>query len=461
MKTRTTILLLVGGLAALATTFVLVTRKPAVTDRPNILLIVSDDQGYADAGFMGSKEILTPNLDELAASGTRFTNAYASHPFCSPTRAGLLTGRYQQRFGHEGNPLYDPAYHQGLPLTEKLLPEYLAAAGYTTAWIGKWHLGTAPEFAPGKRGFQETFGVSGGSHFYLDWKVDNNIDNSSYIERNGAPIDVPQEHLTTVFGHEAAAFVRRQPQGKPWFLYFALTAPHVPHQPTVERRKRFADIPDLKRRLYAAQISLMDDAIGETIDALRESGQYENTLVIFLGDNGGATKAAASNGSLRNGKGSVYEGGVRVPYVVSWPAQLDSGETDKRMVSSLDVFATALAVANVPMPTDKKYDSINLIPFLSGENSGELHPQLFWRSGNLGAMREGDWKLVHKVGRPPQLYNLDSDIGENNNRAQEKPELVIHLDTLLSNWNSELIDPVFVGLNLDRNGKEIKTDEEK
>ena len=455
MKTRSVVLLLSASVVVLATTVFFVTLPAPVTGPPNILLIVSDDQGYADAGFQGSKDIETPHLDRLAAAGIRFSNGYASHAYCSPTRAGLLTGRYQQRFGYEGNPLYDPSLHQGLPLTEKLLPEYLAAAGYATGWIGKWHLGSAPEFAPGKRGFQETFGVIGGNHAYLDWQTDNTVEVSSALERNGVAIDAPQEHLTTVFGQEAAAFVERHQEGKPWFLYLALTAPHVPHQPTIERRKQFAHIPDLKRRLYAAQVSLMDDAIGATLDALHDTQQLDNTLVIFLSDNGGAIKTGADNAPFRAGKGSIYEGGVRVPYVISWPARLDDAGTDSRMVSSLDVFATALAAAGVAMPTDKKYDSVNLIPFLNGENTSTPHAQLFWRSGKLSAVREGKWKLVRKGDNEIQLYDLELDSSEQHNLASQRQNRVAELNTLLSNWNSELMEPLFVGFSTDRDGNEI------
>lgn len=459
MKTRSVVLLVLASSILLATGVFFFTRKPAVTERPNILLIVSDDQGYADAGFQGSKDMETPHLDKLADAGIRFTNGYASHSYCSPTRAGLLTGRYQQRFGHEGNPLFDPTLHQGLPLSETLLPEYLAKAGYATGWIGKWHLGSAPEFAPGKRGFQETFGVIGGNHAYLDWQTDNTVEISSALERNGVAIDAPQEHLTTVFGHEAVAFVQNhQQKGKPWFLYLAFTAPHIPHQPTIERRKHFAHIPDLKRRLYAAQVSLMDDAIGDTLTALRETGQLENTLVIFLSDNGGVVKTGASNSPLRGGKGSIYEGGVRVPFVISWPAQLDDSETDDRPVSSLDVFATALAAAGVAMPTDKKYDSVNLIPYLKGDNANSPHPQLFWRSGKMRAVREGDWKLLRKGEQPAQLFDLSHDSSEEHDLASQQPQQVEQLSALLDSWNSELVAPLFVGLNLDRNGNEIPSD---
>ena len=236
--------------------------------QPNILVIVADDHGYADVGFHGCKDIPTPHVDRLAREGVRCTSGYVSHPFCSPTRAGLLTGRYQQRFGHEKNPRYDPDDHaEGLPLSERLLPEFLGQAGYKTGWIGKWHLGAAPEFRPEKRGFAETFGFIGGGHNYINWQVNPRNEYTVPIERNGTPVAVT-EHLTTAFGKEAADFVKRH-QGEPWFLYLAFNAPHLPHEPTRERLARFSAIADLTRRRYAAQVSLMDDAIGDALEALR------------------------------------------------------------------------------------------------------------------------------------------------------------------------------------------------
>ena len=263
------------------------TAAPA--DKPNILLIVSDDQGFADLGFQGSKDIPTPQLDRLAREGMRFSNGYVTHPFCSPSRAGILTGRYQQRFGHEQNPWYDVNDHrEGLPTTEKLLPEFLHNVGYATGWIGKWHLGAAPEFRPEARGFTETFGFLGGGHHYLNWKphpIDTGPEYNVSILRNGQPVDVTN-HLTLAFGDEGAAFVRRH-ESEPWFLYLAFNAPHAPLEPTPERLEKFNSIADPSRRKYAAQVSLLDDAAGEVLAALRETGQEKRTLVFFFSDNGG------------------------------------------------------------------------------------------------------------------------------------------------------------------------------
>lgn len=417
----------------------------AAPARPNVLLIVSDDQGYADAGFQGAKDIPTPHLDRLAAAGTRFTNGYVSHAFCSPTRAGLMTGRYQQRFGHERNPFYDPSdRREGLPLTETLLPQRLQPAGYVTGWIGKWHLGAAPGLRPEQRGFAETYGFIGGGHRFREWQENLAVEYTVPIERNGRRVEAPA-HLTETFGREAAAFVRRHP-AQPWFLYLAFNAPHTPHEPTPERLARFAAIADPVRQKYAAQLSLMDDAIGETLAALRETGQERRTLVFFFSDNGGPiTVNGSRNTPLRGAKGQLYEGGVRVPFLLAWPERIPAGRTDDRVVSSLDVFATALGVAGVPMPVDRKYDGVNLVPFLTGEESGAPHERLFWRNAALLAVREGDWKLVRGAGPRDELYNLRNDIGETQDLAAAQPAIAARLAAALDAWNKELIDPVFQG----------------
>jgi arylsulfatase A-like enzyme len=427
----------------------------STNDRPNILLIVSDDQGYADLGFQGSKDIPTPNLDRLASEGLRFSNGYVSHPFCSPSRAGLLTGRYQQRFGHENNPYYDVNDHrEGLPTTETLLPQFLKDAGYVTGWIGKWHLGAAPEFHPENRGFMETFGFLGGGHHYLNWTPEPNGigDQASYfgpILRNGQPVTVTN-HLTIAFGDEGAAFVNRH-KDQPWFLYLAFNAPHSPNEPTKERLARFASIKDHKRRTYAAQVSLLDDAVGNVLSALHESGQDKRTLVFFFSDNGGQTMTnsweGASNAPLRAGKGTVYEGGMHVPFVMSWPGTLPAGRTYDLPVSSLDVFPTALALAGAPMPTNKIYDGVNLIPYLTGANTNAPHDLLFWRMGldQQFAVRDNDLKLVRLRNKPEELYNLANDLVETNDLSGIQTNELEKLEAELNAWNKQMIPPAFPG----------------
>jgi arylsulfatase A-like enzyme len=435
-------LLLLGALACFQ-----VLKTFAADEKPNVLIILSDDQGYSDTGFQGSKDIPTPNLDRLAHEGLRCTSGYVSHPYCSPTRAGLMTGRYQARFGHEHNPRYDQNDHrEGLPTSEKLLPQFLQAAGYATGWIGKWHLGAAPEFLPQNRGFQETFGFIGGIHHFQNWKVDPTKEANLPLYRNGQEVEVT-ENLTVAFGHEAAGFVQRH-QKEPWFLYLAFNAPHDPEEPTAERLARFANIEDRKRRAYAAQVSLLDDAIGETLNTLRETGQEKRTLVFFFSDNGapfgdghgGSVPNGGVNTPLRDGKHSVYEGGVRVPFVVSWPSHLPAGRDYDLPVSSLDVFATALASANIPMPTDRPYDGVNLIPYLKGEKTDAPHPQLFWRLNERlqAAARSGPWKLVRDGTWRPQLFDLATDISESHDASNQNAQATSEVNNALDTWMKQM-----------------------
>ncbi len=418
----------------------------AADRKPNILVILSDDQGYNDIGFNGGKAVPTPNLDALAASGVRCTSGYVSHPFCSPTRAGLLTGRYQQRFGHENNPAYDPTDKvAGLPLTETLFPQLLRTAGYKTGWVGKWHLGATPAHTPWARGFDQTYGFIGGGHAYSGWAIDVKKEYNVPLTRDGQATQEAPAHLTEAFGQEAAAFVTRN-AGAPWMLYLAFNAPHTPHMPTVEREKQFAHVKDPERRKCLAQISLLDDAVGTVMKALAASGQTQDTLVFFFSDNGGTPPAlGADNTPLRGYKGGVYDGGIRVPFVVSWPGRLKAGSTYASPVSSLDVAATALTIAGAPLPTERKLDGVNLIPYLDGSASGLPHANLFWRTGGgqSYAVRAGDWKLVRNGKQPDELYDLSTDISETKNLAAAKPEVAARLAADLAAWDKELIAPLF------------------
>lgn len=412
--------------------------------QPNLLILFADDLGYADVHCTGPDgRPLTPHLDRLARSGLRCRNGYVTHPYCSPSRAGLLTGRQQQRFGHENNPVYDPLdEREGLPLAERILPQFLKDAGYRTAWIGKWHLGASPAHTPQARGFDETFGFIGGGHRYRNWKPDGR-QYTLPLTRNGREsADVPA-HLTAALGEEAAAFIKRNPD-RPWLLYLAFNAPHTPHEPTAEREARFAGVSDAGRRRYLAPVSLMDDAIGAALQALEASGQTNRTLVFFLGDNGGGPNA--SNLPLRAMKGTLYEGGVRVPFLVSWPGKLPAAATCDPPVTSLDIFATSLALAGVPLPTDRPYDGVNLIPHLAGEVAAAPHERLFWRTmARNHAVREGDWKLVRMSGRPAELYDLSTDPAETMDLAAEQPAVTARLSAALDAWDRELINPVFPG----------------
>jgi arylsulfatase A-like enzyme len=420
--------------------------------KPNIVVIVGDDMGYADLGVHGCQDIPTPHIDSIANAGVRCTSGYVSGPYCSPTRAGLLTGRYQQRFGHEFNPgrgrggAGGSATPPGLPLSEKTLADRLKAAGYATGLVGKWHLGGAPEFHPQKRGFDEFYGFLGGAHSYRPGS-------KPLILRGSEKID-EQEYLTDALGREAAAFIDRH-KAEPFFLYLAFNAVHTPMEATDDRLAKFAGIADEKRRTYAAMMSAMDDAIGRTLDKLRETGLEQNTLVFFISDNGGpmmrgTTVNGSNNAPLRGSKRTTLEGGVRVPFFVKWPARLPAGKTYDEPVIQLDILPTALAAAD-EAPSRKDFDGVNLLGFLDG-SGGRPHDALYWKLGRQMAVRDGDWKLVRydpavdgEPGPPTKmrLYNLADDVGESQDLSAQYPQKAEQLHNDWKLWNAKNVKPLW------------------
>jgi arylsulfatase A-like enzyme len=421
-----------------------VAAEARVSEKPNILLIVADDLGYADVGFHGGKEIPTPHIDSVAAGGVQFTNGYVTCPVCSPTRAGILTGRYQQRFGHEFNPggvNQKNSEELGLPLSETTIADALRDAGYRTAVIGKWHLGGDRKRHPLRRGFDHFYGFLGGAHPYVP--TGKGGQGGGPIYRDDTQIDAPA-HLTSEFGKKAAEYVSEK-NDKPFFLYLTFNAVHNPLQPDEEHLARFAKIQDPQRRSYAALLSGLDDAIGSVLTALKESGKLEDTLVFFVSDNGGPQdKNGSDNTPLSGDKGTVLEGGVRVPFVVQWQGHLPVGKKVDAPVNSLDISATAAAAAGAKFGSDeKKIDGIDLIPYITGEAQGDPHESLFWRFGTQRAIRQGDYKLRQQGDEPPQLFNLVNDIGETKDLSSERPELVKKLDAAYAEWNSELAEPLW------------------
>lgn len=409
--------------------------------RPNVLVIVADDLGFADPGFQGGTDIPTPHLDGLARTGTRCTNGYVSCPVCSPTRAGLYTGRYQQRFGHEFNPgqLTDAEQAQfGLPTTEITLADHLKKAGYHTGLVGKWHLGFSEQFQPAQRGFDESFGFLGGAHTYLPGKDGR----TKGIFRNGREIQ-EEAYLTDAFAREAAAFIERN-AANPFLLFLTFNAVHAPLDTRPDKLEQFKHIADPKRRAYAAMLSSLDDAVGRVLGQLDQSAVASNTLVFFISDNGGPTQANASQNTPLNGvKATVWEGGIRVPFVVRWPGQIPAGATYDEPVISLDVFATASAAAGVSLPSDRSYDSVNLVPYLHGDNRTSPHPALFWRFGPQHAIRKGSYKLLALRDGEEHLFDLSQDIGEKTDLRDQRPEVVAQLKAEYSQWNSELHKPLW------------------
>lgn len=419
-------------------------QETPAPQRPNLIMIVADDLGYADVGCQEqSKDVRTPHLDAMAAAGVRFTDAYVSGPVCSPTRAGLLTGRYQQRFGFEQNPL-GPAEEQvfGLPLDEITLPQQLKAMGYVTGIVGKWHQGTRPEMHPQKRGFDEFYGFLGGAHRYI-----NNAEpqeGSNAIQRNGQAVG-EAEYLTDAFTREAVDFIDRH-HAEPFFLYLPYNAPHTPMQAPEKYLSRFPEVKRPKRRNLLAMLAAVDDGVGRIMETLREHDLEENTLVVFFSDNGGPTRANASrNTPLRGTKGTTLEGGIRVPFMLQWKGRLPEGRVEDRVAIQLDLFPTFIAAAGGEVPEGRTIDGENLLPYLSGEDRGVIHEDLFWRFGPHRAVRSGDWKL-HWVGdAEPALYDLSRDPGESEDMAAAHPEVVEAMLEKYRAWDAQLMAPRWPG----------------
>jgi len=433
-----------------------VTAQSDSTEKPNLVIILLDDLGYADVGFNGSTEIFTPNIDRIAKNGVRITRGYVTHAVCAPSRAGLITGRYQDRFGASRNPLFAPKDStQGLPLSEETLADALGRSGYTSSIIGKWHLGAHESLYPLNRGFDEFFGFLSGGHHYFpeEWTIRDKTEARAQwdgyrtrIMRNNGRV-VEHEYLTDALSREAADFVERHAEQTPFFLFLSYNAPHTPMQATEKYLSRFDHIDDEKRRTYAAMISAVDDGVGDLYETLDRHGLTENTLIFFLSDNGGPTfDNASDNSPLRGFKGDFYEGGVRVPYAVSWPAVLPKNLDYDKPVSSLDIFATSVAHAGAE-PSNKP-DGVDLVPFLTGENSDQPHKALFWRNSDRDwiAMATHNYKYLNLTENTVELYNLTKDIAEEYNISIEKFEKFQEYVALPEEWESGLISPVYLGL---------------
>lgn len=421
---------------------------------PNLVIILTDDQGYWDVGFNGCTDIPTPHIDRIAKEGIRFTSGYVSYPVCSPSRAGLMTGRYQGRFGYHRNPTLNPFdARAGLPLEEENMAEILRKAGYHSGIIGKWHLGTHPKFRPNKRGFQEFYGFVAGGHRYfpedLTYPDIESVDRrggwyNTKLLRNETRIET-DEYLTDELSHEAVDFIKRN-QSKTFFLYLAYNAPHTPMQATRKYLDRFDHIADPLRKTYAAMVSAVDDGVGRVLDTLDDLALAENTLVFFLSDNGGATNNGSVNTPLRGYKGDLYEGGMRVPFAFRWTGRIPSGIDYDHPVSSLDILATVAALTGVEIAEERPLDGVDLMPYLTGKKSGPPHDSLFWLKWDAGesAVRRGKDKLVVlNETESPALYDLSRDTGEQNNLVEDHPGMAKGLQQELDAWKNEMTPPIF------------------
>lgn len=476
-------------------------------DKPNIIVLVADDLGKTDLSLYGNKIVETPNINTLGSEGAVFNEAYVSAPICSPSRAGLLTGRYQQRFGYELQPVTrylsnrfmklivnntfdlqelefedmkkvpDQAAiaKQGLPVQEITIADLLKKNGYQTGIIGKWHQGYSEQFLPLKRGFDYHYGFYEAFSWFADTSKTVNSRNKGVMDthiweqgnsgpaqkrRNNDIIQV-DEFYTYALAREANQFIEKNKQ-KPFFLYVPFNAPHTPFQALTKDVNRYKakGVTDLNKAIYYSLITGLDSAVGQIHDKIKELGLEENTLIFFLSDNGGATYTKATdNAPLRGGKMSLYEGGINVPFIVKWKGKINPGLVVNSPVSSLDIFATAAAVSGSTLPTFRRYDGVNLIPYLNNTNKELPHELLFWRSGVNKAVRKGDWKLVlNEKDNLTLLFNLKNDKSERTNLAKENPAKVIELKNDLTVWEKNLVKPLWPGTGYYKNYFDGKLD---
>lgn len=452
--------------------------------QPNIVILFADDLGYGELSCQGNPEIPTPHIDSIASNGVRFTDGYVAGPNCSPSRAGLLTGRTPTRFGYEFNPIGAVNEHPGigLPPEEVTIAETLQNAGYTTALIGKWHQGGTADYHPFRHGFDEFFGFTHEGHYFVPppyqgvttmlrrktlpggstgrWIGNKGLiytdhmghnepdyDANNPITRGGQPV-VETEYLTDALTREAVDFIDRH-DDKPFFLYLAYNAVHSPLQGADAYMRKFSHIKDIHRRIFAAMLANLDDSVGAVLNQLRSSGIEENTIVFFLSDNGGPTKElTSSNLPLRGGKGAMYEGGLRIPFMMQWKGTLPAGQVYRKTVSSFDIYATAVANSD-GATAPKQVEGVDLIPFLTGKDNGNPHETLFWRQGGRAGLRHGAWKLVRMGGRKNsgranwELYDLSTDLSEENDLAKSNPQRLTELVERWETINNQMADPLF------------------
>jgi arylsulfatase B len=427
--------------------------------RPNIILIVADDLGYADVGFNGAKDITTPNLDSLANNGIVCTSAYVAHPVCGPSRTALMTGRWPHAFGAQDNlPKGHPEL--GITLKEKFLSSVLQDTGYFTGAIGKWHLGEAPQFQPNQRGFNEFYGFLGSGHGYFASRYEaayereveagkTNIDtNISPLIRNGEEVK-ERAYLTDGFSREAVKFLDgAAKREQPFFLYLAYNAPHAPMEARREDIGKFANIGDKRRRVYAAMVYAVDRGVGKVVETLKAAGKFENTLIIFLSDNGGQSNLGANNAPLRGGKRDVLEGGCRVPMFIHWPAQVPTGRRFEHIVTTLDLYPTLTRLAGAKISEGKVIDGKDVWDdVMAGRNPhpDEMIYAMSHRNGYTDASgRLNEWKVCRAYQRPWKLYNIQKDIGESHDVGPHYPERLKELVDKVEKWSQTHQKPLWI-----------------
>ena len=468
---------------------------PAGARPPNIVVILADDLGWNDLTFGGggvaNGAVPTPRIDSLARDGVSFRAGYTGNATCAPSRAAIMTGRYPTRFGFEFTPApkafmrlvahwsqdspRPPIYHderekdvpsladEGLPESEITIAELLRGAGYRTLGLGKWHLGESPQFRPDSQGFDQFLGFLPGASMYLD-KDDPNAVNSVQdfdpidqflwanltwsVRMNGGPRFEPAGYMTDYLADEAVKAIEAN-RNRPFFLYLAFNAPHTPLQATRADYDALPQITNHTLRVYAAMIRALDRGVGKVLDALAKNGLDENTLVVFTSDNGGANYVGLPdlNKPFRGWKMTFFEGGVHAPFFVRWPARLPAGGHFDEPVAHVDVFATAAGAAGVPLPADRKYDGVNLIPYARGEAQGPPHRSLFWRSGGYRTLLADGWKLqVSEQPKQTWLFDLRDDPTEQREVAAQNPEKLRELETALAAEEAQMVKPLWPSL---------------
>jgi arylsulfatase A-like enzyme len=462
---------------------------------PNIVFIVVDDLGKYELSTYGSVTMKTPHIDQLAAEGVRFSNCYVSSPVCSPSRAGMISGRYPTRYGFETQPMeiypnnlavyalgkymvntgdfvldakpkFPPEWEiqkQGLPPTEFTLAEILKMRHYNTACIGKWHLGSSEDQVPNARGFDYQYGFYGAFSLYSEKRNDPNMVNyvqssfsskhqwkvgrteTSAIMRNDKKINETR-YLTNAIAEEGLEFVARHKGDEdPFFLYLAFNAAHVPFQAPRAYYEMQSGETDENKRVYHAMIHVLDDAIGTFMDKIKLLGLEENTIIYLISDNGGASYTkATTNAPYKGGKLTMFEGGVNVPFIMKWKGVLPEGTVYEPPVSSMDIFATSASIAQTPLPQDRIYDGVNLIPFLTGERDTLPHDAFYWKADHIQAMRKGDWKfLLSTRDKWMELYNISSDQYEHYDLQEVHPDTLQSLRLEFDSWQKDMKAPLW------------------
>ena len=416
---------------------ILVSCSSKTDSIPNIIIILADDAGYSDFGFMGSDEIKTPNLDQLALDGVTFNNAYVSASVCSPSRAGLLTGMYQQRFGHECN--LDSDVNNSFDPNQITIAEALKTEGYNTGLIGKWHLGDKVQNHPLKNGFDYFWGfISGARNYFYDPNeefrnsIRNVVENYTQTKFDG--------YLTDVLGDKAIGFINKNHEtNNPFFLFLSFNAPHTPMHAKDDVLEKFKYNP---RQVYASMMWSMDEAIGNVVEALKENDQYDNTIIYFLSDNGAAMSNDASPFPFKGWKGNQYEGGIKTPMIMTWKNKIKSNTHFDGFISALDIYKTSLEASKVNNEYMINADGKNIMNYLNDNNI--KNENLFWRKDKMATVRSGNYKLIRLNDTSTVLYNIEKNYFEDFDLKLKEPKVHDSLFSLLSKWENRLINPNWI-----------------